>query len=395
MGEVSSKSTKFLLISPTKVWDDTSGSNLRIRQVVSELTKNPNNTVYLIQSEPGIVTPFPFWKEVQENLYVSSIGRVPISSWNRFKLGPFDGRVSGTFLVKHIQEIIDSVEPEFVYWLESPLAYFGIKALDKKGKPIQLVEFANVEKFRYRSLMSEGTLKSRLINGIEYLKSLYWESQLIKKCDGIISLSVSEMNYLKNRSKCGAHLFENELKVNQQTYSRNDMNLLSVGSWWYQPNRIGLERFIKSEWPKVLLEIPHATLVVAGKNANTLKIPRGTRNIEILGYVDDLSKLYDSCSLVLAPAQTGGGSQLKVSEALSHLRIVVGPKFVEKSKPQGFPEYFVYGTSKLHNEIVRLLRDTPARNKLEDELRIFLKSRTTKNELQSLESYVLGLRKEL
>jgi hypothetical protein len=391
----SSKSRKFLLISPTKVWDDTSGSNLRIRQVVSELTKNPNNTIYLVQSVPDSETQFPFWKEVQENLHISSIGRIRISSCNRLKLGPFDGRVSGSYLVQLIQEIVESVQPELVYWFEGPLAYYGIKGLEKNEKSVQVVEFANVEKFRYRSLLSESTLKSRLINGIEYLKSLHWESQLIENCDGIVSLSLHEVKYLESKSKGSVHLFENELKIIQATHSRDDLTLLSVGSWWYQPNRIGLEKFIKREWPKVLLEIPDAKLVVAGNKANTLKIPRGARNIEILGFVQDLGKLYASCSLVLAPAQTGGGSQLKVSEALSHMRIVVGPKFVERSRPQNLPEALVNGTGKLHVVIVRLLQDTQTRNRLENELRIFLNGRVTKNESQSLENYLLGLRKML
>ena len=40
--------------------------------------------------------------------------------------------------------------------------------------------------------------------------------------------------------------------------------ILFVGSLWYAPNKFGLERFLKSVWPRVLEAVPNAELELVG-----------------------------------------------------------------------------------------------------------------------------------
>jgi hypothetical protein len=77
-----------------------------------------------------------------------------------------------------------------------------------------------------------------------------------------------------------------------------------------------------------------------------------------MGFVDDLGALYDWSSVVLAPATSGGGSQLKVSEANARGRVVVGPTYLsaELRNSPDLPEGAIRASADLAETIVELWR---------------------------------------
>ena len=44
------------------------------------------------------------------------------------------------------------------------------------------------------------------------------------------------------------------------------------------------------------------------------------RNLHVRGFVQDLSQNYDRCAFAIAPIYSGGGSSIKILEALAHGR---------------------------------------------------------------------------
>src|SRR5581483_6831868 len=95
--------------------------------------------------------------------------------------------------------------------------------------------------------------------------------------------------------------------------------LLFVGSLNSRFNREGLEWFLDLVWPLIRRHLPTATLTVAGSGA-ALGLPAG---VEQVGYVEDLSVLYASALLCIAPLRSGAGTRLKVLEAMGQGRATV------------------------------------------------------------------------
>lgn len=98
-------------------------------------------------------------------------------------------------------------------------------------------------------------------------------------------------------------------------------HLLFVGSLWYRPNADGVDWFLAKVWPGIKRVIPDAQLTLVGA-ASPLSRARWEKHAGVTapGFVDDLAAAYADATLVIVPIHVGGGSNIKVLEALGHAR---------------------------------------------------------------------------
>jgi glycosyltransferase involved in cell wall biosynthesis len=100
---------------------------------------------------------------------------------------------------------------------------------------------------------------------------------------------------------------------------------LFFGHFGYAANRRGLERFVREGWPATLAHRPGARLAVAGGGLDDALRARlaAAPGVEVLGLVDDLPDALAAARAVVVPIWEGGGTRLKVLEALAAGRPVV------------------------------------------------------------------------
>ncbi|PWV99104.1 glycosyltransferase involved in cell wall biosynthesis [Hoeflea marina] len=100
---------------------------------------------------------------------------------------------------------------------------------------------------------------------------------------------------------------------------------LFVGQLAYRPNKLAVRQLARRIMPGLLRRAPLATLVIAGRNA-------GSRMIKTLQRADgchlvespaDLAPLYQAANMVLLPIRHGGGTRIKVIEALAVGRPII------------------------------------------------------------------------
>lgn len=108
----------------------------------------------------------------------------------------------------------------------------------------------------------------------------------------------------------------------------NTSTLLFVGTAQHGPNARGVARFISQSWPHVLDRAPEARLRIVGRGGwkrmdATSSVALG---VDFVGDVDDISAEYAKADLVICPIFEGGGSKIKVLEALAHGRTVVASR---------------------------------------------------------------------
>jgi glycosyltransferase involved in cell wall biosynthesis len=89
-----------------------------------------------------------------------------------------------------------------------------------------------------------------------------------------------------------------------------------VGKFKYPPNQEGVLWFIDKVWPLVKSQCPSARLRLVGDGTDRFNSNDG-RDIDGLGWIEDLKQEIDSWSLMIVPVWFGGGTRVKILEAFS------------------------------------------------------------------------------
>jgi glycosyltransferase involved in cell wall biosynthesis len=124
-------------------------------------------------------------------------------------------------------------------------------------------------------------------------------------------------------------------RVNKANIKDDALQLLWLGGldWW--PNREALEWFAQHIWKQLQKNRPRVSLTLVGRGTDRLRDLSG-ENVRRLGFVKDLSAVFDETDLLIAPIQSGSGVRVKVIEALSQAVPCLGtPLGVEGISPQG------------------------------------------------------------
>ena len=87
----------------------------------------------------------------------------------------------------------------------------------------------------------------------------------------------------------------------------------------FTPNADSVLWFARSIWPALAKQLGEdACFIVAGTNkSQAVQALQGDR-VQVCGFVEDLSVLYDTCRLFVAPTRYAGGIPYKAHEAASH-----------------------------------------------------------------------------
>lgn len=103
------------------------------------------------------------------------------------------------------------------------------------------------------------------------------------------------------------------------SFGATEPMILYFGTLSWQPNLEGLERFLRFVFPLVRQRMPQVRFVIAGKGAPSRlrRLARRTAGVEFLGPVADAEPLYRRARLFIEASPTGGGTRLKVLNALA------------------------------------------------------------------------------
>jgi len=94
--------------------------------------------------------------------------------------------------------------------------------------------------------------------------------------------------------------------------------ILFTGKMDYRPNVDAMLWFHGSVWPLVRARLPDAHLYVVGKDLHRrLASLRSDPSVTVTGYVADILPYFGGADVYVAPLRIGGGTRLKVLEAMS------------------------------------------------------------------------------
>ena len=153
------------------------------------------------------------------------------------------------------------------------------------------------------------------------------EETLFKKADKSFFPSPYEVKYLEKAypdSKFGVlqgFMYpKSEFKAHENT-----KDILFVGGFGHGPNIDAVLYFVKEVWPSVKAALPEVKFHVVGSSAPEEITSLNSSDIIIHGFVenDELARLYETTSIVVAPLRYGAGIKGKITEAMANCEPLV------------------------------------------------------------------------
>lgn len=154
--------------------------------------------------------------------------------------------------------------------------------------------------------------------------------------------------------------------------------LLYVGVMSWMPNYLGINYFIDNIWPIVKQQNPNITLKIAGKGLPLIYYNKWNKDkqVDILGFVDNLSLMYQNAALVIAPIYQGGGTNIKVLEAMAYQKAIVLSPHATRGFEHLLQDYKNVMIGKDNNDFANkihlLLTDYDLKEKIQNEARILV-----------------------
>jgi glycosyltransferase involved in cell wall biosynthesis len=224
----------------------------------------------------------------------------------------------------------------------------------------------------------KGGWKKRLRQSLTWFKLRRYFSQLLDVFHACTVVSEKERQLLQQvfpANKKPVVVIPNCVSVRDYENVRAEPKpnqLVFTGSFRYHTNYEAMLWFVRDVFPLVLEQIPQTQLIITGDNAG-LSLP-ACPNVTLAGYVDDIASLIASSTVSLAPLWSGGGTRLKILEAMAiGTPVVATTKGAEGLDGVSGEQLFVADDPRQFAAcVIRLLREDGLRQKISSNARKFV-----------------------
>jgi len=240
-----------------------------------------------------------------------SVRRVERSGlWDRLQQLPLD-----TFDVVHVETMA--------------MAPFALAAAARTRGAATVLDLPDVAShFSARLMNRHWWLNARgLRDAIDVGRLHYWEGRLMPGFDSVIVCSDVDRARLPRGVRPGSvSVVPNCTNTNLPPLPpATGSDLVFVGTMSYPPNEEGVLYFCSQVLPLVQRDVPGARFWIVGKSpsAKVQRLQEQNRGVYVTGEVDDVRPFLARSAAAVVPLLSGGGTRLKILEAMAAGRAVV------------------------------------------------------------------------
>lgn len=209
---------------------------------------------------------------------------------------------------------------------------------------ISLAEYAedvgNIKKILNHHNMETDLLKKRSMLEKNIFRKIYYRNEVrklrqyhIKNCRKFdVNFTVSDLDkelLLEEVPDTRIEVVPNGVDTDYFYLSSADdvekrnMTIISGMNWY--PNRDAVLYMIKEIWPLLKNDFPDLSLTVVGAQPPEMLIESAKKDsrIKVAGFVDDVRPYLKNAEIYLCPMRDGGGTRLKILDALSMGKAIV------------------------------------------------------------------------
>lgn len=200
------------------------------------------------------------------------------------------------------------------------------------GRPAVVLDEHNIEfEILRRTAASETAIGRRIYNSVNWRKLRLEEVSAWRDVDGCAVTSAHDQELLlKELPQTRTAIVPNAVdldffKPRPDAPPPEPGSILFFGANNYFPNADGLRFFLNEIFPLVRKALPAAKLKVVGHTPDQLRA-LANEFVEMKGFVPDLRAEIERAAVVIAPLRVGGGTRLKILEAMAMARPVVSTR---------------------------------------------------------------------
>jgi glycosyltransferase involved in cell wall biosynthesis len=360
------------------LWPSTTGGRVRSLQIISELSRRHEVSVITTHGQgddpEGLARRLSSCERVISLPYL-----VPKRGTAAFA-GALARSWASPFPVDlwkwHVPEVRDQVAALMAGGVDLCIADFLFAAMNVPmggTTPVVLFEH-NVEYQIWQRLAAlESHPVRRVLFEIEWRKLRAREADACHRADLTIAVSEDDRRRLEQIAP-GIRAASIPTGVDTDFFTpdpaaERPAHLVFSGSMDWHPNEDAVLHFVNAILPRIRAEIPDATFTIVGRNPTArVRELSSHAGISVTGTVDDVRPEIAAGAVYVVPLRAGGGTRLKIFEALAMARAVVsttvgaeglgitpGRHFVSADEPATFAR-----------EVIGLLRDPERRRRIGD-----------------------------
>ncbi len=201
------------------------------------------------------------------------------------------------------------------------------------GTPVVLDQHNVESDILYRTARTGQSFARRGYNLLDWLKYRRDERQICQRADLILATSDRDRGVMRKWGRTPPlYVVPNGVDttyfrpVLSNTYEKEveRTNLVFTASMHYSPNVEAMLYFVETIWPYIQSNAPGTTLRIVGGAPPPEIMELGRRPyITVTEYVPDLRPYIAAADVVVVPLRVGGGTRLKILEALAMGQAVV------------------------------------------------------------------------
>jgi len=179
-----------------------------------------------------------------------------------------------------------------------------------------------------RHVLTEPSQVKRLVYGIEFLKMERYERTRVQKFQHVIAVSDHDKRLMAAWVD-PSHITVVPTGVDLQQYKpepsaqTSEPLVMFVGAMDWEPNVDAVEYFCREVWPLVVADLPGARFRIVGRNPGRRVQRLASGAVEVTGSVPSVADHLRQAAVVVVPLRIGGGTRLKIYEAMAAGKAVV------------------------------------------------------------------------
>jgi sugar transferase (PEP-CTERM/EpsH1 system associated) len=229
------------------------------------------------------------------------------------------------------RERFDFVQVEAIEMAQYGLA---IKEMDLPSAPLVIFDDINAEYVLQKRAFETDLKHPSLWLGafyslIQWQKLRRYETEACRGMDRVVVVSEADEEALQRllpdlQSIVVPNGVDTSYYLPAGMEKESDTTLVFTGKMDFRPNVDAVLWFAQKAWPLIQESIPGARFKVVGRNPHPrLHHLKGLPGITITGYVNDIRPYIAEAAVYVVPLRVGGGTRLKVLEAMSMSKAIV------------------------------------------------------------------------
>ena len=349
---------RILIVSPRAPWPPIDGGLTRTYRLAQALSARAEVSLLALcldadapASPPRAEAPFASYEVAHHPR--PKLHKLPILAAtylaSRAPFAPLQFRVGG--FVQRIGAMVERGGFDVIQ-IETALAGANVPQclFASSRRPLVVLDAMDVEaqRLRRQAGLDIGSV-ARLFYRAEARRMAAWEARLLLRCDGALAVSEEDAAALRGMAaglRCVvAPNGVDTAKYRPEATPRVADRLLYVGSMDYLPNSDAVRWFAADILPAISRQAPSARLQVVGRGGLNLTDLAASAPVDLCGVADDLQPDYASCGVFVVPLRAGGGTRLKILEALACACPVVSTSIGAEGIPVRHGEHLLIADS--------------------------------------------------